>query len=114
MLPHFVVHAGDGESRSNLSELEDKHLTFLLDITRLENVKSAEVAKRIKLAEKKSIRTLELAWTRDAKRFADDRKVLRELEPPDTIGTLTLTGYNSISFPSWMVSIATYLPRLTN
>ncbi|CAN6381112.1 unnamed protein product [Urochloa humidicola] len=74
---------------------------------------SAEEAKRIKLAEKQSIEELELAWTRDAKRFVDDREVLRQLKPPDTIETLTLTGYNSISFPSWMMSIATYLPRLT-
>jgi len=55
-----------------------------------------------------------LAWTRDAKRFADDREVLSELVPPDTIETLTLQGYSSISFPSWMMSIAIYLPRLRN
>jgi len=75
-------------------------------------VKSAEEAKRIKLGEKQSIVRLELAWTRDAKRFADDREVLSELVPPDTIETLTLQGYSSISFPSWMMSIATYLPHL--
>jgi len=33
--------------------------------------------------------------------------------PPDTLESLKLKGYNSISFPSWMMSIATYLPRLT-
>jgi len=71
---------------------------------------SAEEAKKIKLAEKQSIEELELAWTRDAKRFVDDTTVLRELEPPDMIKILTLTGYNSISFPSWLMSIATYLP----
>ncbi|XP_039776663.1 putative disease resistance protein RGA4 isoform X3 [Panicum virgatum] len=113
LLPNFVVHAVDGESSSNLSELEDKHLT-LLDISRLENVKSAEEAKRIKLGEKQSIVRLELAWTRDAKRFADDREVLSELVPPDTIETLTLQGYSSICFPSWMMSIAIYLPRLSD
>jgi len=91
LLPHFVVHVGDGESSSNLSELEDKHPT-LLEISRLENVKSAEEAKRIKLAEKQSIEELELAWTRDAKRFVDDTTVLRELEPTDMIKIITLTG----------------------
>jgi len=104
-----VVHAGDSESSSNLYELEDKHPT-LLDISRLENVKSAEEAKRIKLVEKQSINDLELAWTRDAIRFVDDGDVLRELVPPDTLETFTLIGYNSIRFPSWMMSIATYLP----
>ncbi|KAG2561546.1 hypothetical protein PVAP13_8KG228400 [Panicum virgatum] len=113
LLPHFVVHAGDGESSSNISELEDKHPTFL-EISRLENAKSAEEAKRIKLVEKQSIEKLELAWTRDAMRFADDREVLSGLVPPDTLGRLTLEGYNSISFPSWLMSIATYLPRLRN
>jgi Leucine-rich repeat (LRR) protein len=111
LLPHFVIHAGDGESSSNLSELEDKHPTFL-EISRLENANSAEEAKRIKLAEKHSIEKLELAWTMDAKRFADDREVLSELVPPDTVHSLVLNGYNSISFPSWLMSIATYLPRL--
>jgi len=84
LLPHFVVHAGDGESSSNISELEDKHPTFL-EISRLENAKSAEEAKRIKLVEKQSIEKLELAWTRDAMRFADDREVLSGLVPPDTL-----------------------------
>jgi len=111
LLPHFVVHAGDGESSNNLSELEDKHPT-LLDISRLEKVKSAEQAKRIRLAEKQSIVRLELSWTRDAKRFADDREVLSELVPPHTLKTLSLKGYNSISFPSWLMSIATCLRNL--
>jgi len=104
-----VVRAGDGESSSNFSELEDKH-TALLEVGRLENVKSAEEAKRIKLAEKQSIEELKLAWTWDAKRFVDDTTVLGELEPPDTIEILTLTGYNSISFPSWLMSISNFLP----
>ncbi|KAG2561512.1 hypothetical protein PVAP13_8KG164900 [Panicum virgatum] len=113
LLPHFVVHAGDSESSSNLCELEDKHPTFL-EISRLENVKSAQEAKRTKLAKKHSIKNLELSWTRDAKRFLDDKEVLRELEPPNTLKILSLKRYNSISFPSWMMSIATYLPGLAN
>ncbi|CAL4984816.1 unnamed protein product [Urochloa decumbens] len=111
LLPHFVVHARDCEPSSNISELEDKH-PILLEISRLENVKSAEEAKRIKLAEKQSIKSLDLAWTGYAKRFVDDREVLRKLEPPGTLKRLTLKGYNSVSFPSWTMSIATYLPHL--
>ncbi|KAJ1273841.1 hypothetical protein BS78_05G016000 [Paspalum vaginatum] len=111
LLPHFVVHAGDGESSSNLPELEDKHPT-LLEISRLENVNSAEEAKRIKLEEKQSIKELELVWTRDAKRYVDDLEVLTRLQPPDTLERLRLHGYSSISFPFWMMSIATYLPHL--
>ncbi|CAL4984856.1 unnamed protein product [Urochloa decumbens] len=111
LLPHFVVHAGDDDPSSNLSELGDKHPT-LLEIRRLENVKFSEEAKGIRLVEKQSIRNLELAWTRNAKRFVDDAEVLRELVPPDTVELFTLQGYNSISFPSWMMTIATYLPRM--
>ena len=44
----------------------------------------------------------------------DDTHVLRELVPPGTLKKLSLKGYNSISFPSRMMSIATYLPRLTD
>jgi len=109
LVPHFV---GDGESSRNLSELEDKHPTLLEIVSRLENVKSAEGAKRIKLAEKQSIERLKLAWTRDAMRFVDDREILSELVPPDTLEALSLKGYNSICFPSWLMSIATYLPLL--
>ncbi|CAN6272673.1 unnamed protein product [Urochloa humidicola] len=39
-------------------------------------------------------------------------EVLVELLPPETVGYFKLKGYNGISFPSWMMSIATYLPRL--
>ncbi|CAN6244325.1 unnamed protein product [Urochloa humidicola] len=109
VLPNFVVHAGDFSS--NLYELEDKHATFL-DISKLENVKSAEEARRLKLSEKQSINDLELAWTKDAKRFVDDVQVLSELLPPETVKSFKLQGYNGISFPSWMMSIATYLPLL--
>ncbi|WVZ83910.1 hypothetical protein U9M48_031005 [Paspalum notatum var. saurae] len=111
LLPHFVVHANDGEPSSNIYELEDKHPT-LLEINRLENVKSAEEVNRIKLAEKQSIGNLELAWTRVAKRCVDDQEVLSKLEPPGALKILTLKGYSSISFPSWMMNIATYLPHL--
>ena len=45
-------------------------------------------------------------------RMTDDREVLLELVTPDTIETLMLNGYNSISSPSWMMSTAIFLPRL--
>ncbi|KAG2557143.1 putative disease resistance protein RGA1 [Panicum virgatum] len=112
LVPNFVVHAGDGESSSNLRELNDIHLTFL-DISRLENVKSAEEVKRINLAGK-SIEKLKLAWTRNAKRFGDDGEVLSELVPPAKLRSLSVEGYNSISFPFWLMSIATYLRSLSN
>ncbi|KAJ1256938.1 hypothetical protein BS78_K260000 [Paspalum vaginatum] len=79
----------------------------------LENVKSAEEARRIKLVEKRRIRNLEFVWTRDAKRSVDDDiEVLGELKPPNTVLRFKLQGYNSTSFASWMTDIVTYLPNL--
>jgi hypothetical protein len=114
LLPHFRVHAGDGESSSNLFLLEDENPKFL-EITGLGNVKSAEEAQEIKLVEKRRIERLELEWSRsrDDKRFMEDDEVLKELLPPDTVKNFKLRGYRSINFPSWVMGIATYLPNLT-
>ena len=111
VLPYFVVHTGDGESSSNLSQLEYENPTDLEKI-QLENVKSAEEAQRIKLAQKQRIQNLKLAWTGDAERFVDDKEVLKKLVPPNTLEYLTLQGYNSITYPPWIVDIAIYLPCL--
>jgi hypothetical protein len=91
-------------------ERENPHF---LEITGLENVKSAQEAQGIKLVEKRRIETLELLWTRDDKRFMEDDEVLKELLPPDTVRHFKLCGYRSINFPSWVMGIATYLPNLT-
>ena len=84
LLPNFVVHAGDGESSSNLWHLEYENPPFL-EISKLEKVKSAEEAQRIKLVEKQSMQRLDLVWTRDAKRFMDDTELLKQLLPPQTV-----------------------------
>ncbi|KAG2557963.1 hypothetical protein PVAP13_8NG104301 [Panicum virgatum] len=113
LLPNFVVHAADGGSSSNFSDLEYEN-PRILEISRLENVKSAEEARRIKLVEKQSIEDLKLVWTREARRFVDDdAEVLKQLMPPDTLEKFRLQGYESVSFPSWMMmNIATSLPQL--
>jgi hypothetical protein len=112
LLPHFRVHAGDGEPSSNLFLLEGENPDFL-EITGLGNVKSAQEAQGIKLVEKRRIERLELEWSRDDKRFMEDDEVLKELLPPDTVKKFQLRGYRSINFPSWVMGIATYLPNLT-
>ena len=60
------------------------------------------------------ITLLALQWTRDAKRFVDDVEVLRGLEPPYRVSEFRLEGYNSTSFPSWVMDIDAYLPGLTS
>ncbi|OEL29750.1 Disease resistance protein TAO1 [Dichanthelium oligosanthes] len=110
-LTYFAVHASDGGCTSNICELEYEDPPFL-NIKMLENVKSAEEAQRIKLVKKQRIEKLELAWTRGANEFVDGEKVLEQLAPPATVKIFSLQGYKSASFPSWMMDIATFLPRL--
>lgn len=110
--PHFVAHNGDGESSSYVFQYEDGN-PARLKISRLENVKSAREARTIKPVEKRHITQLALEWTRDAKRLVEDAEVLRELEPPHRISMFRLHGYNSVSFPSWVMHFGAYLPHLT-
>lgn len=39
-------------------------------------------------------------------------EILKQLVPPGTVEQFTLKGYNSVSFPSWMMDVTTYLPHL--
>ncbi|CAN6242004.1 unnamed protein product [Urochloa humidicola] len=82
-------------------------------ISGLEKVKSAKEAQRIKFVNMTNISELRLEWTRDAKRSMEDEDVLRELDPPYSISSFHLRGYNSIRFPSWMMRIDAYLPIVT-
>ncbi|CAL5017354.1 unnamed protein product [Urochloa decumbens] len=118
--PQFVAHAvfsretrHVAQSGSFLSQLEDGN-PARLKLSRLENVKTAKEARIIKLVEKTDITHLTLEWASDAKRsLDDDAEVLRELEPPYSVLEFRLQGYNSVSFPSWVMQIGAYLPDLT-
>ncbi|XP_037473422.1 putative disease resistance protein RGA1 [Triticum dicoccoides] len=107
-LPHFVVRAAADGSSSNLVLLKPTN-PFELEITELENVKSAGEARSIKLMEKKGIRELKLEWTRGVDRFVDDKMLLEKLVPPSTLSELEICGYNSVIFPGWVVG---QLPNL--
>jgi hypothetical protein len=61
------------------------------------------------------IQELHLKWAIvGAKRFVDDAEVLRELEPPYSVSKFSIQGYTSVSFPSWVMRIGTYLPVLAS
>jgi Leucine-rich repeat (LRR) protein len=108
-LPHFVVQPANGDSGSNLVQLE--HMDpDVLQITRLEIVKSPQEAYHIKLMEKKNMEILKLEWTGDVERFVDDKLLLENLVPPSTLWRLEICGYSGISFPAWVVG---QLPKLT-
>ncbi|CAL4982297.1 unnamed protein product [Urochloa decumbens] len=108
LLPHFMVLADDGESSSNLIKLKDENPP-MLEISRIERVKCSAEAQKIKLSEKQSLRKIKFEWTKGAERFVEDINVLEELVPPACLEYLEIRGYNSISFPPWATSIASYL-----
>ncbi|XP_040384578.1 putative disease resistance protein RGA1 [Oryza brachyantha] len=111
LLPHFMVQAGDGESSSNLVQLQDANPAEL-EINNLENVKFAKDAQIIKLLQKQRILKLKLQWTTGSRRYAEDMEVLKELLPSSTLEHFEIRGYNSTSFPGWLIGISSYLPNL--
>ncbi|CAL4994030.1 unnamed protein product [Urochloa decumbens] len=110
-LPYFQVQADSHDSSSNLVLLQDVN-HYNLVISKLENVKSVQEARSIKLTEKQIMKELEVNWTEDAGRFVEDMDVLGGLVPPITLEYLTINGYNSVRFPEWFVDIAFHLPNL--
>jgi Leucine-rich repeat (LRR) protein len=117
-LPNFAVHAAEGGQRSNLILLRDADPSYL-EIRQLENVKSVDEAQEIQLREKHTLESLTLDWTRitcdrtrGIERFVEDMELLRELMPPSSLPRFELRGYNSVSFPAWLTSVAIYLPSL--
>ncbi|XP_034569213.1 uncharacterized protein [Setaria viridis] len=113
LLPHFMVHADDGESSSNLIKLKDENPP-ILEISRIERVKCSTEAQKIKLSVKQNLEKIKFEWTKDAERFVEDIKVLEELTPPACLEYLEIRGYSSISFPPWATSIASYLPLVVS
>jgi Leucine-rich repeat (LRR) protein len=108
-----VVQADDGERSSNLVLLQHTDPAEL-EIAGLENVKSVEEAQSIELIGKQSMKRLELEWTEDAERSVDDKLLLEKLVPPSTVQQFQIQGYNSVSFPAWLMDITHYLPKLTS
>jgi hypothetical protein len=85
-----------------------------LCIVSLENVRSVEEAERLKLNTKENLVTLKLDWTPRAARDPEDRDLLGQLVPPLSLKDMTLEGYSSPSFPSWLMAISHHLPNLTS
>ncbi|KAL6846922.1 hypothetical protein ACP4OV_022775 [Aristida adscensionis] len=111
-LPHFVVRAVEGEQSSNLVLLKGVNPPEL-KISGLENVKSVQETHIIELKKKQSIVKLTLDWT-GGKRHVEDLDLLSGLIPPRSLQEFEVRGYNSMSFPTWLLmDIASYLPNLT-
>ncbi|CAM0885207.1 unnamed protein product [Alopecurus aequalis] len=110
-LPKFVVHASSHKCGSNIIRLQPTN-PVELTIDRLENVKSAEKAQRVKLTEKQKIEELTLQWTVAAGRFVDDKEVLEKLVPPSSVKKLSIAGYRSVSLHGWLMGMRQHLPNL--
>uniref|UniRef100_A0ACD5WCI8 Uncharacterized protein n=2 Tax=Avena sativa TaxID=4498 RepID=A0ACD5WCI8_AVESA len=110
-MQEFSVYAGD--TSSNIYLLEHASPAEL-EILQLENVKSREEARSIKLGEKQTILELKLLWTDGANRSVDDMELLTELVPPTTLQRFKIEGYCSVGFPDWLMSISNYIPNLVN
>ncbi|XP_047056133.1 putative disease resistance protein RGA1 [Lolium rigidum] len=113
-LPLYVVHANDCGSGSSLAELEHANPDGLR-IRRLEELRTISEVKRIQLIEKQRMKELTLEWSGHPKRFMDDVYVLQELVPPTTLKHFMVRGYDSVSFPAWLMSSIRYhLPNLVS
>ncbi|KAM3195977.1 hypothetical protein ACQJBY_071907 [Aegilops geniculata] len=111
LLPSFSVSADDTNCKTNLGLLEHTNPNEL-EIKNLQNVKSREEARSIKLSEKQRIGELTLEWNPLARRYVDDMELLMELVPPTTLQRLVINGYIGVSFPDWLMSIGSYLPNV--
>ncbi|KAM3195976.1 hypothetical protein ACQJBY_071907 [Aegilops geniculata] len=113
--PTFSVSAVEYDTKCNTNLGVLEHINpDKLEIDRLENVKSLEEARCIKLSEKQRIGELTLKWNPQATRSVDDLKLLRELVAPTSLQGFTIYGYISVSFPDWLMSmsIGDYLPNV--
>ncbi|KAJ1275491.1 hypothetical protein BS78_05G139700 [Paspalum vaginatum] len=110
LLPNLMVQSGVG-SKSNLM-LQHASPDKRLKICGLESMEFAEVVHWLDRMRKIRIEKLELEWNRDDGRSVEDMNVLGKLLPPITLRYLELEGYNSVSFPAWIMSISQYLPNL--
>ncbi|KAL6623608.1 hypothetical protein ACP70R_033487 [Stipagrostis hirtigluma subsp. patula] len=111
-LPLFMVWANDVSS-SNLHLLEGVNPP-VLNIRFVENVRSLEEAKTIKLADKQNLSKLTLDWTLDAHPHLKDKNLLGELVPPSSLKNFELYGYHCTTFPSWIMGISHHVPNLVS
>ncbi|XP_068466874.1 disease resistance protein RGA2-like [Phaseolus vulgaris] len=100
----FTVRSTPGYG---LAELHGLRLGGKLHIRGLENVESEGVAKGANLISKKELNRLYLSWGGSANSEGSSsnvnvERVLEALEPPSTLKSFGMNGYQGSQFPSWM------------
>ncbi|XP_073000184.1 disease resistance protein RGA2-like [Typha latifolia] len=103
ILPRFYVKKEKGFDIGQLRNLNE--LRGSLSIWNLENIEGKDKAVEVNLKNKKYLESLELKWEKDDERECRkdlDREVLKGLQPHPNLTKLTIRGYKSLEFPSWL------------
>nr|TKW00730.1 hypothetical protein SEVIR_8G130800v2 [Setaria viridis] len=103
-LPAFVVETKDGSIRSNISQLEQEKFSEL-ELYRLENIRTVDEAKALKMPDRSGLRSLGLMWTLNVDRFVEDEALLQALEPHENLKKLRVQGYMGERFPKWKLEL---------
>jgi len=100
---NFVVRVDDDApySSSNIVQLEGVNCQEL-QISCLENVRSKEEVRRIRLVEKQKLEKLKLYWTLDSHRSVEDSALLGGLVPPPNLQCLDVNGYTGTCLPEYL------------
>uniref|UniRef100_A0A0A9HJ36 Uncharacterized protein n=1 Tax=Arundo donax TaxID=35708 RepID=A0A0A9HJ36_ARUDO len=112
------IDGGSSHLWNQIAHLEETQI-HELKIKGLENVKHLEEAEQAKLSNNSSLKRLELLWEYNEGDVAEtvdaqtDKSVLEKFMPPRSLQHLALRGYMSTDFPSWILDIVSYLPRVT-
>ncbi|WVZ50173.1 hypothetical protein U9M48_001454 [Paspalum notatum var. saurae] len=111
-LPVFKVLPDDVSGCRRLHLLEGAHHISELRILSLENVRCLDEASKAKLVDKHNLSELTLAWTMGVDRHLEDSDLLAQLMPPRALEHLSLEGYSSTGYSSWVSDISRHLTNL--
>ncbi|CAO1940474.1 unnamed protein product [Urochloa humidicola] len=103
-LPAFVVETNVGSIRSNISQLEQEKFSEL-ELYRLENIRTVDEAKALKMPDRSGLRSLGLMWTINVERFVEDEALLQALEPHENLNKFRMQGYMGKRFPKWKLEL---------